>query len=336
MVSSIASLLLLFATLVTTSNASGYMVQSAMENRQILFLHWGGDIDVVAPATDCGLQHWWHVNNSPNTAAWNGPRYFGKSEGKFSGSVSLVNSAAGILDMVGCVGSELVHFTFEGGQWSIVSRFANDISGSPAMDEGMLNSGHRYDLVVPLSTGGIGHYYYGPLEHPRWTGPSEFGKYLGNVDAVTLAKKNQDSPPHLEVIARVGSILHHFQYDNTSWNYRGIIAAGVRGQLSLIQSSSGSVGKLEFVSPLQDGGLGYWYLDDSSIFKIWHGPKRFGDPILFDDVSLIQLTDTHDANMPRFPVVNVNLYTIARSKSRTKTYSRRYNGAWVSWNAPVL
>ncbi|KAL1914462.1 uncharacterized protein VTP21DRAFT_8845 [Calcarisporiella thermophila] len=47
------------------------MAQSAMGNRMQLYLNWGGDIDVVAPAPDRGLQHWWRVYSDLRNTSWN-------------------------------------------------------------------------------------------------------------------------------------------------------------------------------------------------------------------------------------------------------------------------
>ncbi|KAL1914460.1 uncharacterized protein VTP21DRAFT_8843 [Calcarisporiella thermophila] len=276
--------LLLIALLFDAANASGYMVQSAMGNREMLYLNWDGDFDVVAPASESGLQHWWRPYSNlsnPNAVSWRGPKYFGKSDGKFLGTVSLLDIGYGQLFLVGRVGSELIQYSFSGGQWYKRARVISGASGSPAMVKGRLD--RPLKLVVPLSTGGIGHYNPKYSEEKNWDGPLEFGKNLGNIDAVTLTLINNGTPGELKVIARVGNTLHQFYYEKSRWYYDGLIATGVRGQPSLIQSSFGGEvnlfgppsiqGNFELISPLQDGGLGHWYRDNNSPSRPWRGPK---------------------------------------------------------------
>ncbi|KAL1914461.1 uncharacterized protein VTP21DRAFT_8844 [Calcarisporiella thermophila] len=320
----ILSILILIASLFTGANSSGYMVQSKMVSREISSSNMRGDLDVVAPATGSGLQHWWRRSGSPlQPISWNGPNYFGESVGKFSGSAALIESKYNNLEVVARVDNQLMHFWREHGEWLKGPKFASGASGSPAMVPN--KPGRDFELVVPLSSGGIGHYYRNDLAGNKWFGPVVFGKDFDYVNAVTLIKVNDNTPGELEVIARVGDTLHHFWYEDGGWHYDKQIATGVRGQPSLIQSSIGREGNFELVSPLQEGGLAHWYRDNKVPSKPWRGPNKFGDMRLYDDVSLIQRAEN-----PK--IFNV----IARSKGITKAFSRNEERIWEPETAPNL
>src|SRR5215470_20235292 len=71
---------------------------------------------------------------------------------------------------------------------------ATGVTGNPSLVQaipGTYGTKGNYELVVPLQSGGIGHFYRNN-DDPNlpWSGPTVFGTELGRVDAVSLIQTN--------------------------------------------------------------------------------------------------------------------------------------------------
>jgi hypothetical protein len=156
----------------------------------------------------------------------------------------------------------------------------------------------NFELIVPLVTGGLAHYSRdNSAQGFPWHGPAVFGQNAGRVDAVTLIESNFGSPRNLEVVARAGDKLIFFWHDSGDavWNgpadlvADGATVAGVSGNPSLIQGSTGVEGDFELVVPLAQGGLAHFRRDNDAPGLPWHGPTRLaGRAGMLAGVSLIQ------------------------------------------------
>jgi hypothetical protein len=151
----------------------------------------------------------------------------------------------------------------------------------------------NFQLVVPLRTGGMGHFFRnnGDPSLP-WTGPFPFGTDQGAVDAVSLVQSTfstqfvntgMQGPGNLAVVARVGtSLLYFFRDDVDPFAWHGptmTIATNAYGVPSFIQAKPGTygtVGNFELVTPLTTGGIGHFFRDNDNPSLPWSQTATFG------------------------------------------------------------
>jgi hypothetical protein len=176
---------------------SGYFLQSKFGKQ--------GNFELIVPLAPGGLGHYWRNNDAPDHP-WTGPVEFGKELGKVE-AVSLIqnNFGDGNLEAVVRVGDRMASlWTPPGGTWSEPFFFATGVSGTPALIQSSFGKQGNFELIVPLASGGLGHYWRNndAPDHP-WTGPVEFGKELGKVEAVSLIQSNFGDG-NLEAVVRVG------------------------------------------------------------------------------------------------------------------------------------
>ena len=95
------------------------------------------------------------------------------------------------------------------------SPFSNlSFMGNPVLIQSRFGSKGNFELVVPLATGGLAHFWRdNDAAGMPWKGPTIFGgpdKY----DALTMIQSNYGSPGNLEVIARTNDRLVFFWRDS--------------------------------------------------------------------------------------------------------------------------
>jgi hypothetical protein len=179
-----------------------------------------GNYEVLAPVAASGgggLAHWWRDNDASGLP-WNGPTFFG------SGSVEAVAIAqttfgpAGNLEVVARMGSVLGHYwRDDGGTWGwngpTAIPSAQGVSGQHAFVQGALGN---FEIIAPLAGGGLAHWWRDNADNAlTWHGPTLFG--IGLIEAVGAI---ETSFGNLELVARVGSQLHHYWRDShtNEWN----------------------------------------------------------------------------------------------------------------------
>ncbi len=315
---------------------SGFMVQSTVGNN--------GDFVLVVPDSKAGLSECTRRNDFSPTFPWQGPTIFGTEIGHVD-AVSLIQSNYGLigdLELVARVGEPLVHFWRDvspGSTWNgpttIVER---GVSGNPALIQGRFNIRGNFELVVPLASGGIAHYWRDNDDpRPSWQLGAVFGKELGHVDAVALIQSNigQPLPGHLEVIARVGDHLIHFWRDSGpdfKWRDNGTFFSGATGIPGFIQGNFGGVGHFELVTPVTGGGMVHLQRnnDEPATFP-WHVVTSFGSGNV-TAVSLLQ------SNFTASTTPNVrgpgDFEVAARVDGRTAHYQRQ-DEAPFTWTGPT-
>src|SRR5262249_41033090 len=161
-----------------------------------------------------------------------GPTVFGTELGRVD-AVSLIQSnfsaaenGPGNLAVVARTGSDLVYFyrddvTFS---WHGPEPVYTGVTGVPSFVQarpGRSGSKGDYELVVPLQSGGIGHFYRNnDDESLAWHGPFIFGTDLGSVDAVSIIQSNFSTAGNglgnLAVVARSGGALVYFYRDDVA------------------------------------------------------------------------------------------------------------------------
>ena len=145
----------------------------------------------------------------------------------------------------------------------------------------------NYELVVPLESGGLAHFYRDNDQAGLpWHGPFAFGTLPGVVEAVSLIQSNFSSagngPGNLAVVARIGSELVYYYRDDTTFIWHGptLITTGVAGVPSFVQArpgTFGSKGNYELVVPLQSGGLAHFYRDNDEAERAVEGTDYLRD-----------------------------------------------------------
>ncbi|HEV8241620.1 MAG TPA: hypothetical protein VGS57_19815 [Thermoanaerobaculia bacterium] len=184
-----------------------------------------GNFEVVTPLATGGLAHYERDNDSPSKP-WREVGEFGFELGVVD-DVSLVQSTVGSLrrnlEAVVRVGDRLVdYWREEDGAWRQGGFFASGISGTPSFIQGnFANPGGpgNFELVAPLATGGMAHYWRG--EDRVWRGPNRFGS--GIVRSVSLIQSNFGQ--NFEVVARRNcSLVPYWRSDaaaNPPWTWYG-------------------------------------------------------------------------------------------------------------------
>lgn len=94
-------------------------------------------------------------------------------------------------------------------------------AGNPALIQSRFGNKGNFELVVPLATGGLAHFWRdNDAAGMPWKGPTIFGG-TDIYDAVTMIQSNYENPGNLEVIARTGDRLIFFWRDSGpsfAWN----------------------------------------------------------------------------------------------------------------------
>ncbi len=83
---------------------------------------------------------------------------------------------------------------------------------------------------------------------------------------------------NIEAICRSGHRLFHYSWNESKgkWLASEAFANGVVGTPMFIESSYGN---FEVVAPLESGGLGHWYRNNSHPDRPWVGPIKFGQGV---------------------------------------------------------
>jgi hypothetical protein len=223
-----------------------------------------GNFEVVAPVLGGGLQYYWRNNDQP-AYPWTAGGTFGQRLGSFSGASLIQSNFGNNLEVVGVAGSQLIHFYRDSTsqQWSAGAAFASGVSGAPGFIQGHGGVRGNFEVVAPLSGGGLQHYWRNnDQEGYPWTASASFGQGFGSFSGACLI---ESSFGNLEVVGVAGGQLIHFYRDNTSpqWSAGDVIDTGASGAPGFIQSNAGIPGNFEVVTPLGPGGLQHYWRNNT-------------------------------------------------------------------------
>ncbi len=224
-----------------------------------------GNFEVVVPDPSGRIAHYWRDNDHNNV--WYGPTAMFGPSGQVD-AVSMIESSFGNLEVVARAGDQLSHYYRDySGTWHGTGVFAYGTSGVPSLIQ---SDNGNFELVTPLASGGMAHYY----RDSSWHKTVVFGAGA-QVDAVSLIQSSYGG--NLEIVARIGSQLAHFYRDyQGNWNETTLFGSGVSGSPSFIQGPFGSPGNFEIVTPLAAGGMAHYWRDNSNPNQPWYGPTMFG------------------------------------------------------------
>jgi hypothetical protein len=171
--------------------------------------------------------------------------------------------------------------------------WAGGVAGNPAIVQGRLGRAGNFEVVVPSAFSGIDHIWRNnDVTGSPWENPFQTAWAAGPVDALTMIFSNLANPGSLEVVARYGTTLSFLWRDGGPafrWRDPSPITSGAAGVPSMIQSSFGTRGNFELVSPATAGGLFHIYRDNSAAGARWSRQTPFGASLgSVDAVSMIQ------------------------------------------------
>jgi Matrixin len=246
------------------------------------------NFELVVPLVSGGLAHYYRRNNpirfwSCATAVFGSGMYE---------AVTFIQSdfGGGNFEVIARQGQQLVTFyrDHSTGTWhGPFSLLASGVAGNPVLIQSRDGSPGNFELVVPLASGGLAHYYRPNNPIGPWAGPTAvFGS--GVYDAVTLIQSTLGG--NFVVVARQGQQLVTFDRDHSTGTWHGpfsLLASGVAGNPVLIQNRDGTPGNFELVVPLASGGLAHYYRPNNPIGP-WAGPTAVFGSGVYHAVTLIQ------------------------------------------------
>jgi hypothetical protein len=189
------------------------LVQDPRESR--------GRFELVVPRADGGLAHYARDNQAADFP-WSGPVVFGEAAGMVD-AVALIQStfsAPGTLEVIARTGDRLVQFFRDAGSGGWAGPFEVPLAGLPdgavpvgipAFIQSRFGTRGNYEVVTPLSTGGMAHVTRNnDAPDLPWSAAALFGS--GLIDAAGLFQSNYGTPGlgNLEVAARIGNRTEHY------------------------------------------------------------------------------------------------------------------------------
>jgi hypothetical protein len=85
---------------------------------------------------------------------------------------------------------------------SVQQIIAKGAAGTPAMIQSTFGRKDIFELVVPMTSGGLAHYRRNnDDEQLPWMGPLMFGLNMGAIESMTLIQSNFGEQGHLELAA---------------------------------------------------------------------------------------------------------------------------------------
>lgn len=290
-----------------------------------------GTLDVVAPMASGGFGHYWRNNNGPGMP-WRGPFVFATDVGQFD---AIALNMIGTMEVVARTAGQLLHYRRDDAPsfaWHPPLPIGGDhiVSGNPVLITAIYNLGSLLtnELVVPLASGGIAHWWR-DVRSPTvtWNGPTIFGVDVGRFDALALIQStfgdpNANMPTNLELVARVGDQLVHYWRDaGPAFHWNGPFPFGkwgVTGNPSLLQGPFGGVKtNFEMVVPLAAGGIAHYVRKNDTAGLPWLGPTVFGD-----DVGRFDSLDMTIHNYTRWPTPPYTMQVVARFQNQLLFYYR--------------
>jgi hypothetical protein len=189
-----------------------------------------GRIRLLTPLESGGLAHYYRNNDDPSLP-WIQTATFGTDLGNVDAAsvvqsnFSTAGNGPGNLAVVARAGNSLVYFYRDDAQpfaWHGPEPIFVFVSGNPSLIQaspGSYGNMGDYEVVVPLVTGGIGHFYRNNDDSDLpWSGPFFFGGDRGTVDGVSLIQSSfsttGNGPGNLAVVSVANNEVDYFYRDD--------------------------------------------------------------------------------------------------------------------------
>jgi hypothetical protein len=217
--------------------------------------------------------------------------------------------------------------------WHGPTFFFSGAAGNPAMIQGLFGGRGDFELVVPLSSGGLAHFRR-DNDDPSlpWHGPTAFGVEAGPVEAVALLQSNFGDPGNLEVVARIGDRLALFSRESDppfSWRGPTFFFSGASGVPGFVQSHFGDKGNFELVTPLQEGGVVHLWRNNDAPELPWSPPSS---PFAVQETVLAASLIESSFGTPGS---GGNLEVVLRSSDERYLHYWRQDGPPWNWTGPT-
>ena len=285
-----------------------------------------GNFELILSSRYGGLQHWTRKNSSAGNP-WEQNAYFSSG---FSEGVSVIESSyksneKNTLNVVVSGGGYLTHYLNDNGNqennWSLPDTINIEASGShkavqgaPCMIQSSYGSGSNknFEVVVPLKSGGMMHYYRDNGSEQQWVGGGTLGTEHNDVKSVTFFENQGynkdfdggDSDGNFELVALSQSNLYHYYREKNDnqfqWNSNPPAIPntyGAYGIAGFVQTENDK--NFHLVFPYSDGDklkYRYLYRDNSKAPFTWH---KVGDIVVSDatEIKGISLIESSYGNL---------------------------------------
>jgi len=213
------------------------LIQGRFEHR--------GNFEMVVPLASGGIAHYSRVNDSPGLP-WFGPNVFGTEVGRFD-AVTMIQSnwttgpKIGLLEVIARSGGDLFFYWRDDAPpyrwWGpfLANGFQpRPFTGNPVMVLSRFGDGGNFELIVPLASGGLAHYWRNNDANDRhWFGPNVFAENVGRFDQISFIQSRFSAGPgigNLELVGRVGRDLLFYWRDDTApftWYGPRVVVSGL-------------------------------------------------------------------------------------------------------------
>lgn len=312
----------------TGRGAGGFLVRTTANSAE--------NLEMILPSPRGGVESYWRKYDTSDDS-WSEPVVLGAAWGAAQ-SATLVQTNIGChqdLELVMRCGSKLAqysrapspHLRWEGPAW-----LGDGAVGNPSIIQSREGRNGNLELVVPLASGGIAHYWRdndGAARH--WMGPQVFALELGRVDAVALIESTLLGEGRLEVIARIGRDLARYWrslQDPGPWKGPDFFFTGAIGIPGFIQGRDDTSASFEALTPVECGGMAQLSRDNREPAGTWRVTTYIdrGGPAV-DAVSLIQGRGTSQ--------LEADLEAVAVSGPDVRWYTRE-RGPFSKWSCRLL
>jgi hypothetical protein len=202
------------------------LIQGRFEHR--------GNFEMVVPLASGGIAHYSRVNDSSGVP-WFGPNIFGTDVGRFD-AITMIQSnwtvgpKIGLLEVIARFGGDLLFYFREDRPpfkwWGPLPAAGFKpllFTGNPVLIESRFGEGANFELIVPLASGGLAHYFRDI--NKTWSGPTVFAENVGRFDEISFIQSGFSSGGgigNLELIARVGDdLLFYWREDAQPFTWFG-------------------------------------------------------------------------------------------------------------------
>ncbi|MDD1757273.1 MAG: hypothetical protein LUQ22_00885 [Methanotrichaceae archaeon] len=213
--------------------------------------------------------------------------------------------------------------------------FRGPLAGKPSMIQSTYGKKGNFELVSPISTGGLAYYWReNDQDDLPWLGPMKFDPEGRLFDGVSLIQSNFGEIGNLELVAvdyGGHNLIHFWRESGPEFDWHGpnqisekALVPVFSGNPAIVQNTLGSRGNFDVIVARSEGGFSHYWRDNDDASLPWYGPFDFAiDAGIYDAVTLIQSNFGEPGN----------LELIARSGNQLFHFWRD-SGPEFKWHGP--